>query len=580
MLESNRPSRISRGYRPSGEMTTTIVTGLWDIGRGSLPSTNNRNRPFSNYIEWFNILQELDCPIILFTSEAVKKQLKLREKDLAVVPCELKDLKYYPRREEWVKLIKNNPKLPPNLEYTVPEYNIIINSKIDLVLRAAQMVQTDYYFWLDAGIFRPKETGLKTAPKGIWPDPHKVKILADNRLLMPWDSAKPLGTAVPLSELDQLLKSQLSSGSREVTALLMAGTIHAFKAAEQSSEHLLTRSMQMGLIGTEEHILSAAAKLYPERFLPYPITRPKTRLSVYQLGSEMVMTLPSPTCPSVRVLTCTSREVKVPSFFRDSAARLGYKIEYLGASEKWGGWKWRIITYLKALQAVSLKGKEREPEVTILCDCTDVFFAGSAWEVYDKFKQDDRDVVIGGEGNFSYMASKKKANKVFFDERAPVGCEMSRYPNGGFVIGTTEALISLLTEIRDRLENDPQLRDDDQAAIIELLHEGYSLAIDYQAKYALSFPPQLYEYKKIKIQNGRLTYLGKEQPVLLHYPGKNFGRLQQHYNEINASIEINAAADPTTTSSSSWPWWVWALIAGGVVLLLIVVIVVIVLLAK
>lgn len=544
-------------------MTTLVISGLWDIGRGSV------DRPFTNYLEWFNILQQLECPIVLFTDESVRKQLTLRSDSITVIPCELSDLECYSLREQWLDIMRRSPHLPRYIEYTNVNYDIIIHSKLALMTRAIKEFKYDYYVWLDAGLLRPKETGIPHAPTGSWPDSSKIHLLDDNKLLVPWSAKLPTSKS---EDQDKLLQDCLATPYREAVAGVLGGTAKAVETARELSHALLLRSLKKNLIGTEEHILSVACKYHPEHFHPHRVVREDVRLLPYQLGSDLPLDSPYPVCPNVQVLSVCTREMTVPAHFTQSTQRLGYQVKVIGRNDSWQGWRWRSQEYLKVIKRLP---KDRTPiEVVILCDCTDVFFSGPAWEVYDKFKKDNQPLLINAEGQFSYLdrSGNSGVTREFFDQLAPPDCEMSRYPNAGIIIGTVQALTELLTEFIKY--------PDDQAAAMELLHQEYHLAIDYYGRYALSFPPEVYHRDKIKIEQGRLIYSTahtSERPCVLHYPGRNVKRLNEHYIAIN---NFFSTASTGTTDSSSWPWWVWALIALGVVILLILLVLLIVYLSK
>ena len=48
----------------------TLVTGIWDIGRGSL--TEGWSRPYQHYLDKFNSLLDVDANLIVFGDEELR----------------------------------------------------------------------------------------------------------------------------------------------------------------------------------------------------------------------------------------------------------------------------------------------------------------------------------------------------------------------------------------------------------------------------------------------------------------------------------------------------------------------------
>ena len=57
----------------------TLVTGLWDIGRGNL--SEGWSRPFDSYLEKFSQLLEIDCNMIIYGDHELEKFVKERRSE-------------------------------------------------------------------------------------------------------------------------------------------------------------------------------------------------------------------------------------------------------------------------------------------------------------------------------------------------------------------------------------------------------------------------------------------------------------------------------------------------------------------
>ena len=60
-------------------MNITLVTGLWDIGRGDL--TEGWSRSFSHYLDKFEKLLEVNSNMIIFGDRELETFVKERRKD-------------------------------------------------------------------------------------------------------------------------------------------------------------------------------------------------------------------------------------------------------------------------------------------------------------------------------------------------------------------------------------------------------------------------------------------------------------------------------------------------------------------
>lgn len=138
----------------------TIVTGLWNLGRDNL---KDFGRSFDHYLKTFEELLTLDINMCIWVPHELESFVAQR-RSKNNTKIYLKDKEefetYFPyfnevqrirTKESWYKQIgwlENSPQA--KLEY----YNPIMMSKFLLVNEAAKEnpFNTDYFFWLDAGI--------------------------------------------------------------------------------------------------------------------------------------------------------------------------------------------------------------------------------------------------------------------------------------------------------------------------------------------------------------------------------------------------------------------------------------------
>ena len=153
-------------------MSTTLVTGLWNIKRDSL--TEGWSRSFEHYLEKFDQLLKVENNMIIFGDPELESfifERRTRE-----------NTQFIPRSQEWFKndifekiqKIRTNPDwynqsgwLPESTQAKLEMYNPLVMSKMFLLNDARIMDQFDstHLFWIDAGITNTVHWGYFTHDK-------------------------------------------------------------------------------------------------------------------------------------------------------------------------------------------------------------------------------------------------------------------------------------------------------------------------------------------------------------------------------------------------------------------------------
>ncbi len=153
-------------------MSTTLVTGLWNIKRDSL--TEGWSRSFEHYLEKFDQLLKVENNMIIFGDPELESfifERRTRE-----------NTQFIPRSQEWFKndifekiqKIRTNPDwynqsgwLPESTQAKLDMYNPLVMSKMFLLNDARIMDQFDstHLFWIDAGITNTVHWGYFTHDK-------------------------------------------------------------------------------------------------------------------------------------------------------------------------------------------------------------------------------------------------------------------------------------------------------------------------------------------------------------------------------------------------------------------------------
>lgn len=138
----------------------TFVTGLWDMGRGNLKTFN---RSFDHYLKCFEELLSLNINLVVFVPEDLE-QFVLQRRSLRntyIVKRNNQDFYHTFDFYQKVQSIRTNPDwfsqaewLSESPQARLELYNPVVMSKMFMLHTATiyKNFNTDYYFWIDAGI--------------------------------------------------------------------------------------------------------------------------------------------------------------------------------------------------------------------------------------------------------------------------------------------------------------------------------------------------------------------------------------------------------------------------------------------
>jgi hypothetical protein len=140
-----------------------IVTGFFDIGRDKW---NSFRRTPENYYYYILNFMQIRAPLIFFTEERFIPMFSVIRKTLpeptVFVPMTLENLPASKYFKDFAELSSDkrylemhpNPQAP---EVCQPLYNIVTNSKIDLMYFSSKLVEAEIYIWIDAGYTHGKK---------------------------------------------------------------------------------------------------------------------------------------------------------------------------------------------------------------------------------------------------------------------------------------------------------------------------------------------------------------------------------------------------------------------------------------
>lgn len=148
-------------------MSYTLVTGLWDIGRGEL--SEGWSRPFELYLQKFQELLSIDENMIIFGDEKLK-EFVFKKRNESNTQFILRDSFWFKNNEyfDLIQQIRTNPKwynlsgwLKDSTQAKLEYYNPLVMSKVFLLNDAKLLDKFDSekLFWIDAGLVNTVHPG-------------------------------------------------------------------------------------------------------------------------------------------------------------------------------------------------------------------------------------------------------------------------------------------------------------------------------------------------------------------------------------------------------------------------------------
>lgn len=246
----------------------TLVTGLFDIGRGDLNSGFKRS--FDHYIECFERLLTVDYPMVIYI-EAQNEHIvwKHRAKhNTVVITKTLNDLRSFPFYDK-VQAIRAKPEwvaqsgwMPDSTQATLELYNPLVMSK-QFFLNDASLFNhfdTKYFMWIDAGI-----SNTIGNPAGYLDDKFQQRIIPHlNRMLY---IAFPYDGQVEVHGFEKTALNRFAGADVGYVCRggMFGGEASALHEINDMYYHLLNESLSQGYMGTEESIFSIIAHKYPKK---------------------------------------------------------------------------------------------------------------------------------------------------------------------------------------------------------------------------------------------------------------------------------------------------------------------------
>ena len=243
----------------------TLVTGLWDIGRGNLEK--GWNRSFDYYLNKFDDLLKIDCNLIIFGDESLYNFVSER-RDMSKTQFIVRDLSWFRNNEFFDKIqkIRTNENwynqvgwLKESTQAKLEMYNPIVMSKMFLLHDAVILdkFNSEKLFWIDAGISNTVSPGYFTNDNVL----EKINKKYDKFLFIsfPYEA----NTEVHGFSYDKLCEYAKTKTNYVSRGGFFGGPKKYISDLNTIYYSLLTHTLNNNLMGTEESIFTIMSYLHP-----------------------------------------------------------------------------------------------------------------------------------------------------------------------------------------------------------------------------------------------------------------------------------------------------------------------------
>lgn len=522
--------------------TTTVITALYDIGRGDLKG-QSAYRPFSKYLEWFKYVLRINAPMVIFIPASLKYYIdehRPKGYDTTVIIREFEELNAYKYRDQITDAINdrnNNPKFSGLCrdcpEFITYKYQTVIYSKFDFLkeVSEANPYNTEYFIWMDAGTFYHEPTFNY---KLVWPDPYKIKILKDDKFLI-YSYDYDVKDKIPLDDS----YTYMNSSSSHIIAFILGGTSRIINKVHKDFWNLVEDKLEQKATNNEQIILQLLALTNEDDYYIYPFTRERyphlkddgvtaSRMVPHELSTGTLMGVKYPINKDIKLLTVASKELPTEKYHKwiTTAEYFGYDYEIIGRNTKWEGFGTKIKLYADALKNIT------SPYV-VMTDCSDLFFVAPSYQMYDNYLRTNKDLIVGGELYMAYPGGHHDHNVIesYFNS---ISKSSQKFPNSGFLIGRTYSM--------NRLMDLHISYTDDQGPCFDTIYENrHQLDVDYNTD-LIGNIPDYHNTEKTKqaddyfifdpLNNQYKNVISGSYPSALHFPGGYWSSMNNMYNKV------------------------------------------------
>ena len=236
----------------------TLVTGIWDIGRGEL--TEGWSRPYQHYLDKFEQLLKCDENMIIFGDEELQKFV-FERRSHDNTQFILRPMSWFKESEFFDKIQKIRTDenwqnlsgwLKESTQGRLENYNPLVMSKVFLLHDAKIMdkFNSEYMFWIDGGLTNTVHQGYFTHDKVL--NNVSKYISKFSFICFPYDAENEIH-GFEYNKLNSIAGSKVNKVAR---GGFFGGPKHTISDINGIYYNLLNSTLDEGYMGTEESIFS------------------------------------------------------------------------------------------------------------------------------------------------------------------------------------------------------------------------------------------------------------------------------------------------------------------------------------
>ena len=244
----------------------TLVTGLWDIGRDSL--IDGWSRGYDHYLNKLNELLDVNYNLIIYGDEQLRDFVfKKRTPENTQFIVRDKNWFYQNDYYEKIQKIRNSPEwynqvpwLKESTQAKLEFYNPLVMSKMFLLndAKILDKFDSDYFYWIDAGLTNTVHTGYFTHDKVLDKLPNLSKKFMF--ICFPYETS----TEIHGFEFKKICEMSKTKVERVARGGFFGGHKDLFSSINGIYYNLLQTSLNEGFMGTEESLFTIIGYTYPE----------------------------------------------------------------------------------------------------------------------------------------------------------------------------------------------------------------------------------------------------------------------------------------------------------------------------
>jgi hypothetical protein len=243
----------------------TLVTGLWDIGRGDLDE--GWSRSYQHYLDKFKELLSVNNNLIIFGDKELETFVS-QHRDDSNTQFILRDLSWFKNNEYYpiIQSIRTNPEwfnqvgwLGGSTQSKLEMYNPLVMSKVFLLndAKILDKFNSDKLFWIDAGLTNTVHPGYFTHDKVL----DKIDKLSDKFLFVsfPYDAE----TEVHGFNYNEMKRLTNATPNIVCRGGFFGGDKDTISQMNSLYYGILLDTLKRGFMGTEESLFTILTYQYP-----------------------------------------------------------------------------------------------------------------------------------------------------------------------------------------------------------------------------------------------------------------------------------------------------------------------------